>query len=154
MKNLKFKSLEKSLVNPLVLFQKKFFKELNGSIFLEKEINKKIIDKNFYTLLCLFKNSIVGFLVAYKFIDFFEVHSLFVSPSYRRKGIAKTFVKKLVKVSKKDKVNKIFLEVMEINEAAKNLYLKNKFIIYGTRENYYSVGGKKINALLMKLEIM
>ena len=43
---------------------------------------------------------------------------------------------------------------MEINEAAKNLYLKNKFIIYGTRENYYSVGGKKINALLMKLEIM
>ena len=71
-----------------------------------------------------------------------------MSPSYRRKGIAKTFVKKLVKVSKKDKVNKIFLEVMEINEAAKNLYLKNKFVIYGTRENYYSVGEKKINALL------
>ena len=36
MKNLKFKSLEKSLVNPLVLFQKKFFKELNGSIFRKR----------------------------------------------------------------------------------------------------------------------
>ena len=42
---------------------------------------------------------------------------------------------------------------MEINKAAKNLYLKNDFEIYAERKNYYKQENKKINAKLMRLRL-
>ena len=68
---------------------KKIFNELNGNVFFKKELIRNLKSK-YNTYLCLEKDSIVGFLIAQKKTDFFEIHSLFVSPILRRKGIAMT----------------------------------------------------------------
>ncbi len=153
MKDVEFKSLDLSLVKPLVLFQKKFFQQLNGNIFYENEIIKNLKNKYLYIHLSLIKKSIVGFLIAQKVLDFFEIHSLFVSPDYRRGGIAMRLLNEFIDKCKDDKIDRILLEVMEHNNAAKKLYLKNEFLIYGERKGYYLIGDKRFNGILMKLEL-
>ena len=153
MNNIKFKNLDLSLVKPIVSFQKKFVDELNGNIFIEQEIIRNLNSKYFYSHLCLTNNLVSGFIIAQRVLNIFEIYSLFVAPDSRRLGIATTFLNDLIKMCKKQRIEKILLEVMEINKAAKNLYLKNDFEIYAERKNYYKQENKKINAKLMRLRL-
>ena len=153
MNNLEFKNLDLSLVKPIVSFQKKFVDELNGNIFIEQEIIRNLNSKYFYSHLCLTNNLVSGFIIAQKVLNIFEIYSLFVAPDSRRLGIAMTLLNDLIKMCKKQRIEKILLEVMEINKAAKNLYLKNDFEIYAERKNYYKIDNKKINAKLMRLRL-
>ena len=153
MNNIEFKNLDLSLVKPLVSFQKKFVDELNGNIFIEQEIIRNLNSKYFYSHLCLTNNLVSGFIIAQKVLNIFEIYSLFVAPDSRRLGIAMTLLNDLIKMCKKQRIEKILLEVMEINKAAKNLYLKNDFEIYAERKNYYKIDNKKINAKLMRLRL-
>ena len=153
MNNIEFKNLDLSLVKPLVSFQKKFVDELNGNIFIEQEIIRNLNSKYFYSHLCLTNNLVSGFIIAQRVLNVFEIYSLFVAPDSRRLGIAMTLLNDLIKMCKKQRIEKILLEVMEINKAAKNLYLKNDFEIYAERKNYYKKDNKKINAKLMRLRL-
>jgi ribosomal protein S18 acetylase RimI-like enzyme len=153
MKNIEFKNLDLSLVKPIVSFQKKFVDELNGNIFIEQEIIRNLNSKYFYSHLCLTNNLVSGFIIAQRVLNIFEIYSLFVAPDSRRLGIAMTLLNDLIKMCKKQRIEKILLEVMEINKAAKNLYLKNDFEIYAERKNYYKKDNKKINAKLMRLRL-
>jgi len=153
MKNIEFKNLDLSLVKPIVSFQKKFVDELNGNIYIEKEIIRNLNSKYFYSHLCLTNNLVSGFIIAQRVLNIFEIYSLFVAPDSRRLGIAMTLLNDLIKMCKKQRIEKILLEVMEINKAAKNLYLKNDFEIYAERKNYYKQENKKINAKLMRLRL-
>ena len=153
MNNIEFKNLDLSLVKPIVSFQKKFVDELNGNIFIEKEIIRNLNSKYFYSHLCLTNNLVSGFIIAQRVLNIFEIYSLFVAPDSRRLGIAMTLLNDLIKMCKKQRIEKILLEVMEINKAAKNLYLKNDFEIYAERKNYYKKDNKKINAKLMRLRL-
>jgi ribosomal protein S18 acetylase RimI-like enzyme len=153
MNNIKFKNLDLSLVKPIVSFQKKFVDELNGNIFIEQEIIRNLNSKYFYSHLCLTNNLVSGFIIAQRVLNIFEIYSLFVAPDSRRLGIAMTLLNDLIKMCKKQRIEKILLEVMEINKAAKNLYLKNDFEIYAERKNYYKKDNKKINAKLMRLRL-
>ena len=153
MNNIEFKNLDLSLVKPLVSFQKKFVDELNGNIFIEQEIIRNLNSKYFYSHLCVANNLVSGFIIAQRVLNVFEIYSLFVAPDLRRLGIAMTLLNDLIKMCKKQRIEKILLEVMEINKAAKNLYLKNNFEIYAERKNYYKKDNKKINAKLMRLRL-
>ena len=153
MNNIEFKNLDLSLAKPLVSFQKKFVDELNGNIFIEQEIIRNLNSKYFYSHLCLTNNLVSGFIIAQRVLNIFEIYSLFVAPDSRRLGIAMTLLNDLIKMCKKQRIEKILLEVMEINKAAKNLYLKNDFEIYAERKNYYKQENKKINAKLMRLRL-
>ena len=64
-----------------------------------------------------------------------------------------TLVHNLIESCKEKKIDNISLEVMELNKAAKNLYFKNNFIIYGKREKYYKFNDKEFDASLMKLNL-
>ena len=153
MNNFKFKNLDLSLVKPLVSFQKKFVDELNGNIFFEQEIIRNLNSKYFYSHLCLANKLVSGFIIAQRVLNIFEIYSLFVAPDSRRVGIAMTLLNDLIEICKKQRIEKIHLEVMEKNKAAKNLYLKNDFEIYAERKNYYKKDNKKINAKLMRLRL-
>tara|TARA_A100001388_G_C28632420_1_gene432893 strand:- start:247 stop:711 length:465 start_codon:yes stop_codon:yes gene_type:complete len=153
MNNIKFKNLDLSLVKPIVSFQKKFVDELNGNIFFEQEIIRNLNSKYFYSHLCLANKLVSGFIIAQRVLNIFEIYSLFVAPDSRRVGIAMTLLNDLIEICKKQRIEKIHLEVMEKNKAAKNLYLKNDFEIYAERKNYYKQENKKINAKLMRLRL-
>lgn len=151
MNNIEFKNLDLSLVKPIVSFQKKFVDELNGNIFIEQEIIRNLNSKYFYSNLCVANNLVSGFIIAQRVLNVFEIYSLFVAPDSRRVGIAMTLLNDLIKMCKKQRIEKILLEVMEMNKAAINLYLKNNFEIYSERKNYYKQENKKISAKLMRL---
>ena len=151
MNNIEFKNLDLSLVKPLVSFQKRFEDELNGNIFIEQEIIRNLNSKYFYSHLCIANNLVSGFIIAQRVLNVFEIYSLFVAPDSRRVGIAMTLLNDLIRMCKKQRIEKIILEVMEINKAAINLYLKNNFEIYSERKNYYRQENKRISAKLMRL---
>ena len=156
MKNIEFKNLDLSLVKPIVSFQKKFVDELNGNIFIEKEIIRNLNSKYFYSHLCLTNNLVSGFIIAQRVLNIFEIYSLFVAPDSRRLGIAMTLLNDLIKMCKKQRIEKILLEVMEINKAAKNLYSTLRKI---KKKKYSSIAvckipdrgyGKTINDRLLR----
>ena len=151
MSDIKFKNLDLSLIDKLVLFQKKFYDELNGNVFSKKELIRNLKSNYYYIYLCLNQGSIVAFMSAQRILNYYEIHSLFVSPNIRRKGIAMTLLQNFIESCKEKKIDNIFLEVVELNNAAKNLYFKNNFKIYGKREKYYKLNGKEFDASLMKL---
>ena len=79
------------------------------------------------------------------YIDFFitfDSASVARVCEYRRNGIAKTLIEKMVEVCKKQKepVENITLEVRESNEAAIKLYEKNGFKTITKKKMYYSDG--------------
>ena len=107
MNNIEFKNLDLSLVKPLVSFQKKFVDELNGNIFIEQEIIRNLNSKYFYSHLCLTNNLVSGFIIAQRVLNIFEIYSLFVAPDSRRVGIAMTLLNDLIKMCKKQRIEKI-----------------------------------------------
>ncbi len=147
MNNIQYLELDDSSVDDLVSFQKKFCKDLNGNISNRFALKKSQI----YTLIAYSRNSIVGFLIAQRISDSFEINSFFISPPFRRKGVGEELLKHFIKNSSKKKITSIYLEVMQSNKIAIKLYSKFKFLSYGSRKDYYVINGLKYDAILMKL---
>ena len=85
--------------------------------------------------------------------NFMDVFLIFVSPKFRRRGIAKNFLKEIKKFCKLHLINKIILEVNEDNQAANILYQKFGFKIVGKRKDYYFMNEKKSDAIVMELNL-
>ena len=147
MNEIQYLELNDSSVDDLVFFQKKFYKDLNGNI----SDSSALTNRQIYSLIAYSKNSIVGFLIARRVIDSFEINSFFISPSFRRMGIGEKLLKSFLKNSSEKKITSIYLEVMKSNKIAMKLYLKLKFLSYGLRKDYYVINGFKYDAILMKL---
>ena len=70
---------------------------------------------------------------------------------FRKEGIGKSLMNKLLNIALKKKIQNIFLEVSVENLIAINLYKRFNFIKVGKRKNYYFQDGKYIDADIMKL---
>ena len=95
-----------------------------------------------------------GELVAYIGFDLglfeYEFQTVLVNPLYRKKGLAKALIGKMLDMAKQNNIESIFLEVREQNESAINLYQGLGFKVISKRNKYYFDGE---NALVMKKEI-
>ena len=111
MDNIKFRNLDLSLIDKLVLFQKNFFDELNGNVFSKKELIRNLNSKYNCTYICLDQGSIVAFLSAQRILNYCEIHSLFVSPNFRRKGIAMTLLHTLIESCKEKKIDNMKITI-------------------------------------------
>ena len=149
MNNIQFLELDNSSVDDLVFFQKKFRKDLNENISDRSVLKKSQI----YSLIAYSRNSIVGFLIAQRIIDSFEINSFFISPSFRRMGVGENLLQTFIKNCSKKKITSIYLEVMRSNKVAMKLYSKFNFLSYGSRDDYYVINGLKYDAILMKLNL-
>ena len=70
-----------------------------------------------------------------------EIYSIFVQPSYRKKGVAKKFIFECINYCKNNNLKKIILDVNEENHGAINFYRINQFIFCGIRKGYYRQNG-------------
>ncbi len=90
-------------------------------------IKEKILSKNFFIIKVVKEKKFVGFGE----IEFIEncgrINCIFVEKKERRKGIAISLIKRLLKECKKKKIVKVFLLVKEKNFVAKKLYSKAGF---------------------------
>jgi ribosomal-protein-alanine N-acetyltransferase len=76
-----------------------------------------------------------------------DVLTLTVAPTYRRQGIGRALLERVITWGTKRNAPSIFLEVREGNVEASPLYESAGFVPISTRSNYYSLG---INAVIMK----
>ena len=121
---------------------------------------KKWEKKDFYTFISNQNNIFilshpkpVGYLKARATKDEIEIISILIDKKFRKIGIGKNLLNKLLNIALKKKIQNIFLEVSVENQIAINLYKKFNFIKIGKRKNYYFQNGKYIDADIMKLAL-
>ena len=125
---------------------------------VEDDNEKKWAKKYFYTFITNQNNIFilshpkpVGYLKARITLDEIEIISILIDKKFRKIGIGKSLLNRLLNIAYKKKIQNIFLEVSVKNLIAINLYKKFNFIKVGKRKNYYFQNGKYIDADIMKL---
>ena len=90
---------------------------------------------------------IIGFAGLWGIIEEGHITNVAVHPAYRKKGLGRLLVSRLIEVSETYGIEKYTLEVRPSNEAAIALYTKLGFIAVGRRPRYYEDNGE--DALIM-----
>jgi len=80
---------------------------------------------------------ILGFLVAQHIAPEWELENIVVARSARRKGLGKRLLQHLLTAARETNSAAVFLEVRELNIAARTLYEKAGFAQTGRRKSYY-----------------
>ena len=116
---------------------------LNKNFIKTYDIDNYLSNDN-YLIVVNDDKIINGLLITYKNLDYWELEVIVVAPNYRRQGIARNLLSKLITDYAKGK--DILLEVSVDNVPACDLYKKNKFEVINIRKNYYD----KTDAYVMK----
>ena len=95
----------------------------------------------------------MGYLKARVTQDEIEIISILIDKKFRKIGIGKSLLNKLLNIAFKKKIQNIFLEVSVKNLIAINLYKKFNFIKVGKRKNYYFQNGRYVDANIMRLSL-
>ena len=95
------------------------------------------------------ENTLAGYIGFQTVLEETSVFNVAVLPEFRRNGIGKALVEKLIDEAKKSGSKVVFLEVRAGNLPAINLYEKEGFVFFGLRKNYYE--NPKENALILRL---
>ena len=148
-----FTNLETKHVEEIYNLQINNADEFGNNIWSRLEINDLIKKTGFYSTIFLEQKKIEGFGMFFEIDNFLDLYSLFVSPKYRKRGIATNIIDCAVNHCIKKNLIKIVLEVNEKNTKALNFYIRKSFIKTGRRINYYQVGENYFDAILMEMRI-
>ena len=95
-----------------------------------------------------------GMLLARRIVDEAEILTIAVASTYRRQGVAKQLLDKLIVDLRRDVPCRLFLEVSVANVAGLALYASSGFTQVGTRKDYYREAGKPpVDAKVLALEL-
>jgi len=79
-----------------------------------------------------------------------ELLTLAVDPAHRRQGIARQLIASLETLCRENRVEDVFLEVVDTNVGAQALYAATGFERRGARKDYYNgPKGTKVSAIIM-----
>ena len=148
-----FTKLENKHVEQIYNLQINNADDFGNNIWSRLEINDLIKKKGFYSNIFLEQRRVEAFGLFFEAYNFLDLHSLFVSPMFRKRGIATAIVDSAVNHCKKKNLKKIVLEVNERNTKALNFYTSRSFIKTGRRNNYYQLGENYFDAILMEMQI-
>ena len=148
-----FTKLENKHVEQIYNLQINNADDFGNNIWSRLEINDLIKKKGFYSNIFLEQRRVEAFGLFFEAYNFLDLHSLFVSPMFRKRGIATTIIDYAVNHCKKKNLVKIVLEVNERNTKALNFYISRSFIKTGRRNNYYQLGENYFDAILMEMQI-
>lgn len=109
--------------------------QFSYTIFSEHDISQKIVDDSF-CIWCAYQNNIPLGFVEGEFLENGEcrLNAVWVEDSFRRRGVATTLIKKVIRECMQRNVIKLFLLVKEGNDGAKSLYKKMGFIFDGVHK--------------------
>lgn len=97
---------------------------------------------------------IISFAIVWIIIDECHLANIAVHPDYRRKGVGKIMLDRIIDIAREKNCKKIMLEVRKSNQPAIELYMKYRFEKVGIRKNYYHDGFmRQEDAVLMDLNL-
>lgn len=95
---------------------------------------------------------IVGYILFWMLPGAVDIHNIAVHPDYRRRGIARILLGRVVEHAKSQDITRVLLEVRKSNYAAQKLYEAMGFLTTGVRKGYYSDNGEDAFAMTLELE--
>jgi ribosomal-protein-alanine N-acetyltransferase len=81
-----------------------------------------------------------------------DVHNIAIHVDFRRRGIARLLLTRVLLAAKQQSLTRVTLEVRKSNLPAQKLYESLGFVTSGLRKGYYSDDGE--DALAMTLELV
>ena len=85
-------------------------------------------------------NSVIGICVFQEVLDEVQINYFLVNQKFRKRGYGSYLMSYLIKRCKKQKINKLMLEVSQKNVIAEKFYTSFDFSTVGIRRNYYKDG--------------
>ncbi len=94
---------------------------------------------------------IIGYVLFWLLPGAIDIHNIAVHVDYRRRGIARLLLSKVVGEARSQSITRVLLEVRRSNLPAQRLYEAMGFSTMGIRKGYYSDNGE--DALAMTLDL-
>jgi ribosomal-protein-alanine N-acetyltransferase len=94
---------------------------------------------------------VVGYILFWLLADEVDVHNLAVDSAFRRCGIGRALLRRVVHRAKARGAVRVTLEVRRSNTSAQSLYHSMGFAITGIRKGYYSDDGEDALAMALSL---
>ena len=91
-----------------------------------------------------YANSVIGICVIQVVLDEAQINYFVVDKKFRKRGFGSCLMNYLIKICKKQNINKLLLEVSQKNGVAKNFYRSFDFSTVGVRRNYYKDGSDAV----------
>jgi len=114
------------------------------------QIKEELAAKDRYYLVAEHEGVVIGYAGVMPAGDVTDILTMTVEPRYRRKGIAREFLKRLIDWSRNKKAVAVMLEVRYNNLEAIPLYESNGFRKISERADYYGPG---LTAIVMRKEL-
>ena len=142
------------MIRPLSLIDVKIIRELYESDFPDGWSKTQLLGafntNRFVAFGSFFKDELVGVITISLGYDDADLEGIVVRNDFRRNKIATSLLEFALEYARKEKKQKIFLEVRESNISAIEFYSKNGFNEISVRKNYYPNGE---NAKIMVKEL-
>lgn len=116
----------------------------------ERSITSELTNPLSLWIVAVDEDRLIGYVGSQSVMGEADMMNLAVCPEYRRKGIGRKLVEKLIVALKEKEVSCLLLEVRSENIAAIELYLQLGFVQVGRRPNYYTK--PKDDALILRKE--
>ncbi len=111
-----------------------------------------IVQDNYRLYVCVSDDDeIIGYSSFYFVVDEAEIVNIFVREDYRKSGIGKALIEKMIEEARNQNVKNMFLEVRKSNEPAKGLYKKCGFSDVSIRKGFYEKPTE--DAIVMRIMI-
>jgi ribosomal-protein-alanine N-acetyltransferase len=94
---------------------------------------------------------IAGYILFWLVSDEVDIHNVAVHKDFRRRGLGRSLLEKVVLEARRRRSSRVTLEVRKSNLPAQKLYESMGFAVTGVRKGYYSDDGE--DALLMVLQL-
>jgi ribosomal-protein-alanine N-acetyltransferase len=90
-----------------------------------------------YIVMHKLQRRVIGYIIYWQIREQVQVNTIAVHPDFRRMGIAEAVMRQILDLVQKEGASLVTLEVRPSNFAARSLYHKLGFEVFGIRENYY-----------------
>ncbi len=104
------------------------------------------------SVLAEMNGKIVGYVLFWLLPETVDIHNLAVRGEYRRRGVGRILLHKVIVEALRQSSARVTLEVRKSNLVAQKLYESAGFVATGVRKGYYSDDGE--DALTMALDLL
>lgn len=96
---------------------------------------------------------IVGYILFWLLVDAIDIHNVAVHSEFRRRGIGRLLLDKVILEARRRGSTRVTLEVRRSNVVAQRLYESIGFVTTGIRKGYYSDDGEDALAMALQLGV-
>ena len=97
---------------------------------------------------------LVGYCIAMSGVGEMHLLNITIAPAARRRGHARRIVDELVRACRSRRESRLWLEVRESNDDAREVYRRLGFSAVGRRKGYYPApAGRREDAIVMSLDV-